>query len=185
MSRLVMWNLITLDGFFEGSSTWDLDWHELVWGEELESISIEQLRSADRLLFGRVTYEGMAAYWPSVEGEVAALMNDIPKFVFSRTLRQVAWENASLVSDEAAGAVSRLKLAGDGQSLVFGSGDLSATLTRYGLFDEYRVVVVPVVLGSGRTLFGRELERLHLRLLESRSLASGGVILRYLPEGPR
>jgi dihydrofolate reductase len=185
MSRLIMWNLITLDGFFEGSGKWDLDWDELVWGEELESISIEQLRSADRLLFGRVTYEGMAAYWPTAEGEVAALMNEIPKVVFSRTLRQVTWENASLVSDDAAGAVSRLKLAGYGESLVFGSGDLSATLMRYGLFDEYRLVVVPVVLGSGRTLFGRELDRLHLRLLESRPLASGAVILRYLPEVAR
>jgi dihydrofolate reductase len=182
MSRLVMWNLITLDGFYEGAARWDLDWHELVWGDELESISIEQLRSADRLLFGRVTYEGMAAYWPSAEGEVATLMNSIPKVVFSRTLRQVAWENTRLVSDDAAGEVSRLKLAGYGESLVFGSGDLSATLTRYGLFDEYRLVMVPVVLGSRKTLFGRGLDRLDLRLLESRPLASGAVVLRYLPE---
>jgi dihydrofolate reductase len=67
MSRLIMWNLITLDGFFEGAKSWDLGWHERVWGDELERLSIEQLRSADGLLFGRVTYEGMAAHWPSAE----------------------------------------------------------------------------------------------------------------------
>lgn len=182
MSRLIMWNLVTLDGFFEGAKSWDLGWHEYVWGEELESISLEQLRSADRLLFGRVTYEGMAAYWPSAEGEVAGLMNGIPKVVFSRTLKQAEWSNTRLVSGDAVTEVSRLKRVGDKDTFVFGSGDLSATLTRHGLFDEYRLVVAPVVIGSGKTLFGRDLSGLKLRLLEARSLSSGAVILRYEPD---
>ena len=156
MSRLIMWNLVTLDGFFEGAKSWDLGWHETVWGEELERLSMEQLRSADRLLFGRVTYEGMAAYWPSAEGEgeVAELMNSIPKVVFSRTLERAEWSNTSLVNGDAVAEVSRLKRTGDKNTFVFGSGDLSATLTRHGLFDEYRLAVAPVILGSGKTLFG-------------------------------
>ena len=179
MSRLVMWNLITLDGFFEGAASWDLGWHELVWGEELERISLEQLRGADRLLFGRVTYEGMASYWAGAEGEVADLMNSVPKVVFSRTLRQPDWSNTRLAGDDAVAEVSRLKGEGDGETLVFGSGELCAALTRAGLFDEYRLAVVPVLLGRGKTLFGRGLEQLKLSLLEARPLDSGAVILRY------
>ena len=155
MSRLIMWDLITLDGFFEGASTWDLGWHEHVWGEELESISLEQLRSADRLLFGRVTYEGMASYWPSAEGEIAGLMNGLPTVVFSRTLERAAWDNTRLVSSDAVAEVSRLKRAGDGNTLVF---------------------------GSGKTLFGRDPSDLKLTLLEARPLSSGAVILRYEPD---
>lgn len=181
MSRLIMWNLLTLDGFFEGDKSWDLGWHEQVWGEELERVSLEQLRAADRLLFGRVTYEGMAAYWPTAEGEIADLMNGIPKVVFSRTLKRAEWSNTTLVNGDAVSEVSRLKRAGDKDTLVFGSGDLSATLTRHGLFDEYRLAVAPLVIGSGKTLFGRGGGELKLKLLEARSLSSGTVILRYEP----
>jgi len=86
MRRLIMWNLVTLDGFFEGPFSWEIDWHDYVWGEELEQFSIEQSKSADMLLFGRVTYQGMAAYWASEKGEIADFMNNIPKIAFSRTL---------------------------------------------------------------------------------------------------
>jgi len=182
MSRLIMWNLVSLDGFFEGAKNWDLGWHETAWGEELERLSVQQLRSADRLLFGRVTYEGMAAYWLTAEGEVAELMNSIPKVVFSRTLKRAEWSNTSLVNGDVVAEVSRLKAAGDKNTFVFGSGDLSATLTRHGLFDEYRLAVAPVILGSGKTLFGRGLSELKLKLLEARPLSSGAVILRYEPD---
>jgi dihydrofolate reductase len=83
-----MWNLVTLDGYFEGPNSWDLDWHDYAWGEELEQLSVEQLTSADTLLFGRVTYQGMASYWSSATGEIADLMNAIPKIVFSRLKRR-------------------------------------------------------------------------------------------------
>ena len=181
MSRLIMWNLMTLDGYFEGATSWDLGWHENVWGEELERISLEQLRAAERLLFGRITYDGMAAYWSSAEGEIAGLMNDIPKVVFSRTLDRAEWSNTRLVDGDAVAEVSRLKRAGDRDTLVFGSGDLAATLTRHGLFDEYRLAVAPLVIGSGKTLFGRGHGELKLKLLEARPLSSGAVILRYEP----
>jgi dihydrofolate reductase len=181
MSRLIMWNLISLDGFFEGTKSWKLDWHQTVWGPELEALSIQQLSSADRLLFGRITYEGMAAHWRTAQGEVADFMNRLPKFVFSRTLSRIDWSNATLVSQGAVEKVADLKRQGDGNTFVFGSGNLSTTLINHGLFDEYRLAVTPTILGSGRPLFAQSSRRMQLKLLEARSLSSGCVILRYEP----
>jgi dihydrofolate reductase len=181
MRKLIMWNLVTLDGYFEGERSWDLDWHNSIWGPELERLSIEQLRSADMLVFGRVTYEGMAAYWRTAEGEIADLMNSLPKVVLSRTLHETDWANTTLIKDDAAEAVRALKRQGDREMFVFGSANLSATFTNEDLFDEYRLAIAPIVLGKGTPLFGRDLNRKNLTLLESRSLSSGAVILRYAP----
>ena len=181
MSKLIMWNLMTLDGFFDGAENWTLDWHQYAWGEELERMSIEQLRVADMLLFGRVTYEGMAAYWKTAQGEVATYMNSLPKAVFSRTLDKVDWHNTKLLKGDVKTEVEELKRAGDKNIFVFGSGGLSATLLEEGLYDEYRICLVPVVLGSGKQLFGRKLRRQRMNLLESRPLASGSMLLRYAP----
>ena len=181
MSKLILWNLITLDGFFEGAESWALDWLGYVWGAELEQFSLEQLRGAAALVFGRVTYEGMAAHWQSATGEVARFMNDLPKIVFSRTLDCAAWNNTKLVKSDAAVEVMALKGQCDGDIFVFGSADLSTTLMEQGLFDEVRVAVVPLVLGHGKPLFGRGLSRLRFTLLEARRLSSGCVILRYRP----
>jgi dihydrofolate reductase len=181
MGKLIMWNLLTLDGYFEGAKSWELDWHNDVWGEELERLSLDQLHSADMLLFGRITYEGMAAYWRTAEGEVADLMNNLPKVVFSRTLKAADWANTTLVNDDAVPAVLKLKQQGAGNLFVFGSGNLSATFIREGLFDEYRLLIAPVILGNGNTLFGHGLSRQALKLLDVKQLASGGVIHRYVP----
>ena len=180
-----MWNLLTLDGLFEGAASWDLNFHKYAWDEELERFSIEQLRTAEMLLFGRVTYEGMAAYWQSAQGEVAEFMNSLPKVVFSWTLDRAEWKNTKLVSGDAAAEVLRLKREGERNIFVFGSADLSRTLTEQGLFDEYRLGLVPVVLGSGKPLFGRSKKRLGMTLLEARALSSGCVILRYEPRPSR
>ena len=183
MRKLIMWNMVTLDGFFEGPKPWDIDWHELVWGEELEQMSIEQTGSADLLLFGRRTYQGMAQYWPTAagEGEVADIMNSISKIVFSRTLDKADWSNTRLVNSDAEEEVGRLKKQAGKDILVFGSADLSASLTQAGLFDEYRLGVVPVLLGGGNPLFKPAPVRLKMKLLEARPLKTGGVILRYEP----
>lgn len=179
MGKLIMWNLVTLDGYFEGAKSWDLAWHQDVWGEELEQLSIQQLRSADRLLFGRVTYEGMAAYWQTAQGEVADLINTIPKIVFSRTLERPDWANTTLVKEDAAGAVRELKKQSDRDMFVFGSANLSETFMNDDLFDEYRLAITSVVLGIGRPLFSTTLSRRTLKLLEARPLTTGCVILRY------
>jgi dihydrofolate reductase len=177
--KLIMWNLITVDGYFEGEKHWDLPWHEKVWGEELERFSLEQLESADALLFGRVTYEGMAAYWQTEQGKIADYMNSLPKVVCSRTLQTAAWNNTTLVKDDVVGELARLKQQGNGDIYIFGSANLSKTLMGAGLFDEYRLGIAPVIHGKGRLLFGGGLEPQELKLLESRPLSTGCVILRY------
>lgn len=180
MRSLIMWNLITLDGCFEGTASWDLGFLSHVWGDELEELSIEQLRSADALVFGRVTYEGMAAHWSSEEGVTADLMNSLPKLVCSRSLERAQWNNTTVAAD-AASAVAELKRTGDGNIFVFGSGNLSRTLIQEALFDEYRLGLVPVAIGRGRGLFDRESEELKLDLLDARPLSNSCVIMRYAP----
>jgi dihydrofolate reductase len=177
--KLIMWNLITLDGYFEGEKNWDLPWHEHVWGEELERFSLDQLQSADMLVFGRVTYEGMAAYWQTATGAIADCMNSLPKLVCSRTLNSVGWHNTTLVKNDAANEVARLKQEGNGNMFVFGSANLSKTLMNEQLFDEYRIGVAPIVHGRGRLLFGEGSRPSVLQLLEARQLSTGCVILRY------
>jgi dihydrofolate reductase len=187
MRKLIMWNIITLDGYFEGNKNWDLRFHEVVWGQELEKISIEQLKSADFLIFGRITYEGMAAYWKSAEGtaegEVAGLMNNIPKLVFSRTLKSVDWNNSTLVNGNASAEIAKLKQQGDRDMYVFGSANLSETFINDNLFDEYRIGVSPVILGSGRPLFREGISSRNLALVSSQQLSTGGVILTYTSKG--
>jgi len=182
MRKVIMWNLVTLDGFFEGVKPWEIDWHEYVWGDELERFAVDQSKSADMLLFGRVTYEGMAAYWPSQKGAIAEFMNSVPKVVFSRTLRKADWNNTRLVKDNAEKEVAKLKRQPGKDLVIFGSANLCSTLMRHGLIDEYRLCVTPVILGGGNPLFKASPSRMRLKLLEARRLKSGGVILRYRPE---
>jgi dihydrofolate reductase len=176
-----MWNLVTLDGFFEGPTKWDIGWHDTAWGDELEQLSLEQLAAADTLLFGRVTYEGMASYWPTATGDVAHRMNGIAKFVFSKTLDRAEWANTTLVKSSAEAEVARLKRQAGKDVYVFGSAELSASLSRQGLIDEYRLGVAPVILGSGTPLFKLGPDRLKLKLIEAKPLKTGCVILRYQP----
>jgi dihydrofolate reductase len=123
----------------------------------------------------------MAAYWQPARGEVAGFMNGLPKVVFSRTLDKAEWNNTTLVKGDAAAEVRELKRQGDKNIFVFGSAALSSTLMEQGLFDEYRIGLVPVVLGKGQTLFGRNLSRRRMNLVEARPLSSGCIILRYEP----
>ncbi|MBP7134095.1 dihydrofolate reductase family protein [Patescibacteria group bacterium] len=183
MRKLIMWNVISLDGCFEGEKPWDLSFHELVWGKELEEVSHEQLASADLLIFGENTYKGMAEYWSNAEGDTAEgktakTMNTIRKIVCSPTLEHADWNNTTIVRDAVA-EIPTLKQEGDGNMFVFGSGILSESLMHAKLFDEYRLVVAPVFLGKGRRLFNNGLDYQTLKLLEARPLATGGVLLRY------
>ncbi len=184
MGRLIEWNLISLDGYFEGGAKWDLEWHSQVWDKELEKFSLDQLQSAGMLLFGRTTYEGLATYWRNAAGEVANLMNSLPKAVVSRTLKEADWNNTRVLRGGTSDEVTKLKSETDKDILVFGSGALSATLTKAGLFDELRIALAPTILGRGATLFGRDLPRQQLKLLEARTLSSGLVILRYSQVAP-
>lgn len=183
MSKLIMWNLITLDGMFEGSRPWQLDFHLYAWGDELERFSQEQAREAERLIFGRRTYEGMAAHWSTAEGEIADFMNAVPKYVFSRTLERADWSNTTLMRGDAADQVARLKQQPGKDLFVFGSADLSATLIAHGLFDEYRIGIVPVTLGEGSPLFKPASRPLELQLHQARALSDRCHLMCYRPGG--
>ena len=181
MRKLIMWNLITLDGMFEGSQPWDLQFHEYAWGDELRDFSLEQGQEAGALLFGRRTYEGMAAYWSEATDEIADFMNAVPKYVVSRTLEDADWANSTLVKDDVVGAVSRLKEQEGKDLFVFGSAELSDTLLRHGLFDELRIGLVPFVLGDGSPLFKQGFGPSRLALRQTRPLGDRCLLLVYEP----
>ncbi|HYD53283.1 MAG TPA: dihydrofolate reductase family protein [Gemmatimonadaceae bacterium] len=183
MRNVIMWNIISLDGYFEGTKPWDLPFHLVVWGEELERRSIEQLDGADALLFGRATYEGMAAHWPTATGAVAERMNRIEKVVFSNTLDAATWNNSRLVRGEAADEVERLKRSPGKDLLIFGSAILSGALTRRGLIDEYRIGVAPVILGAGRPLFAPSEREHRLALMDTSMTKTGCAVLTYRKAG--
>ncbi len=181
MRNLILWNLITLDGFFEGPKSWDLDWHSLVWGEDLDRLSLDQLKTAGMLLFGRVTYQGMASYWSTAKGEVADAMNAIPKIVFSRTLENAEWNNTRLIKENAVEEIVKLKSEPGKDLFIFGSAALSSAFMQHGLIDQYRLGVVPVVLGGGNPLFKPASHRITMKLIDTKTFSSGFAILRYQP----
>lgn len=178
MRKLIMWNVVTLDGCFEGEKNWDIDFHDLVWGPELEQLSIEQLESADILVFGGVTYEGMAKYWSTAEGKIADFMNSIKKVVGSKTRETTDWNNTIIVKD-AVSEIKKLKEEDGKDMFVFGSANLSKSLLDAGLFDEIRLCVAPVILGKGRKLFSEDAKKQSLDLIQSQALPNGGIILKY------
>ena len=187
MRKLILWDLISVDGYFDGAHPWDIGWHGCAWSEEMGDFVLKQLRSADLLLFGRVTYQGMAQHWPGERGDVADLMNTIEKVVFSKSLTEATWNNAHLSRRDPAAHVSELKAAAGTNILVFGSAHLAAPLVSAGLVDEIRVAVAPVVLGEGRSLFKSVAGPVRLELLEATRHASGAVVQRYAPiaDGPQ
>lgn len=184
MRKLIMWNVVTLDGYFEGEKNWDLSFHELIWGKEIEDFGNEQLKSADMLIFGERTYKGMADYWTKAEGEpgeTAEYMNKLPKVVCSRKRKTADWNNTTIAKD-AALEIYKLKQQGNGDMFVFGSGNLSDSLMKAELFDEYRLCIAQVFLGKGRLLFNQGIPHKKLNLLETRPLTTGAIILRYAPD---
>ncbi len=185
MRKVILFNMVTLDGFFEGPDG-DLDWHNV--DEEFTRFAIEQVSTADGLIFGRRTYEMMASFWPTdfaiqTEPIVANHMNTLPKIVFSRTLDKADWSHSRLVNGDAAEEVSRLKQQPGKDLFVFGSADLAASLAQHGLIDEYRIMVNPVVLGSGAPLFQDIHAPLKLKLIKTRTFGNGNVLLTYQPDG--
>jgi dihydrofolate reductase len=172
--------MLSLDGYFEGPDKGNIDWFR--FDEDLERYILETQKSADTLLFGRITFEGMAVYWPSAEGQIADFMNSVPKVVFSRTLIESDWNNTTIVSENAPEEVTKLKAQPGGDIFVFGSADFSATLIEHGLVDEFRFGINPVLLGSGVPFFKGSSKPRNLKLIESKPFKSGLVILHYQPE---
>ncbi|HLW01163.1 MAG TPA: dihydrofolate reductase family protein [Ktedonobacterales bacterium] len=181
MRNIFLFMMVTLDGFFEGPNH-EIDWHNV--DEEFNEFAINQLHELNTLLFGRATYEGMASFWPTPFAKendpiVADLMNRVPKIVFSTTLEQAEWENSRLVKDHVAEEIAQLKQQPGKDIAIFGSSGLAVSFMRMGLLDELRIMVNPVVLGSGKTLFAGMNEKQNLKLLETKAFRSGNVLLRY------
>jgi dihydrofolate reductase len=179
MRKVIMWDMVSVDGFFEAPGH-DISW--FVFEDEISDYITETQKNADLLLFGRVTYEMMASYWPTAEGQIADFMNKIDKVVFSRGLKSADWNNTRLVADDVPGEVARLKRQAGGDIFVFGSADLASTLVTNGLVDEYRLGINPVLLGTGTPLFKGGFERTGLTLTRATPLKSGVVILHYQPK---
>jgi dihydrofolate reductase len=183
MRKVIVSNLVSLDGFIAGPNG-EIDWFRAD-DKEFTQYAVDLVTVVGTILFGRVTYQMMASYWPTAteeEPRITAAMNDLPKIVFSTTLDKLDWKNSRLVKANMGEEVSRLKQQPGKDMVIFGSGSLVSGLTRLGLIDEYRIVVNPVVLGSGIPLFKDIENRLSLKLLTTRTFDSGVVVLYYRPD---
>ncbi|OGW39487.1 MAG: riboflavin biosynthesis protein RibD [Nitrospirae bacterium GWC2_56_14] len=183
MRKLFLFNMITLDGYFEGPGR-DISWHNV--DAEFNEYAVAMLNSVDLLLFGRVTYELMAGYWPTPDVMkndplVAERMNNLWKIVFSRTLDRASWHNTRLVKENIEEEIIKVKKQSGKDMALFGSGSIMAAFAQRGLIDEYRIMVNPVVLGSGNPLFKGMKEKLDLELVDTRTFGNGNVLLSYKP----
>jgi dihydrofolate reductase len=185
MRNVVVTEFVTLDGVFEdpggAEKTEHGGWSFKFWSDESSKFKYDELMAADALLLGRVTYEGFAAAWPDMTDEsgFAERMNGLPKYVASRTLDKVEWQNSHLIEGDVVEAVSALKQE-DGQNiLVGGSGELANTLLQHGLVDELRFLVSPVVLGGGRRFFADGSAPRVLELAEAVAFDTGVLALTY------
>jgi dihydrofolate reductase len=181
MRKLVVFNSVSLDGYFTDANndvSWahknDPEWNEFVAGNASGS---------GELLFGRVTYDMMVSFWPTEEArkmmpEVAEGMNNLPKVVFSRKMDQPTWNNTRLVKDNIEGEVRRMKSEDGDDMTILGSGSIVAQLAQAGLIDVYQIIVNPIVLGSGRSMFDG-VDKLNLTLTNSRTFKNGNVLLNY------
>jgi dihydrofolate reductase len=194
MGKLVVGTFITVDGVMQAPGGPDEDreggfehggWSVNYWDQEMGEIITGLTLQADTLLLGRKTYEIFAAHWPKVSDDdpVAAKLNGMRKYVASRTLREVTWNNATLIEGEVVEAVSRLKDESSGEIQVTGSGGLVQTLLKHELVDEYKLWVFPVVLGQGKRLFGPGTLPASLRLTDTRAFGTGVVVHTYEKAG--
>src|SRR5436190_5882291 len=186
MGKLVVSEFITVDGVMEdpgGGESFDRGgWaFRFERGPEGDKLKLDELMAADAMLLGRVTYEGFAAAWPSMTDEAgfADKMNNMPKYVVSTMLEEASWTNSTIIRENVAEEVSKLKQELDGDILVAGSAQLAQTLQREGLVDEYRLMVFPIVLGTGKRLFEGDSDSRTLRLTDSFTSGDGVTTLTY------
>jgi dihydrofolate reductase len=183
MAKIIVTEFVSLDGVTEdpggaedfkyGGWTFEID------RGEGDKFKLDETMETDALLLGRVTYEGFAAAWPSREGEFADKFNNMPKYVVSSTLRDPEWNNSTVLEGDPVEAVKKLKAEQDGTIVVHGSIQLAQALLEHDLVDQLNLMVFPVVLGSGKRLFGKTSDKKRLQLVESRTVGDGVLILMY------
>ena len=184
MRKLIVFNHVSLDGYFTDVNG-DMSWahkNDAEWNTFVE----ENASSGGELLFGRITYELMVSYWPTPHAikndpTIAERMNNLPKVVFSRTLDKASWNNTKLVKGDMAAEIRKMKKEPGKDMVIFGSGSIVTQLAQEGLIDEYQMVVNPIVLGKGRTMFDGIKEKLTLKLTKTRIFGNGNVLLCYEP----
>lgn len=184
MRKLIVFNNVSLDGYFVDANG-DMSWahsNDAEWN----AFTAENAGGSGVLVFGRVTYDMMASFWPTpmameMMPEVAAGMNSMPKIVFSRTLSEASWNNTRLVKSDVVAAMRKLKQEPGPDMVILGSGSIVSQFAQEGLIDEYQIVVHPLVLGKGRTLFESVKEKLPFKLSKSRAFGNGNVLLCYEP----
>jgi dihydrofolate reductase len=186
MGRIVVTEFVSLDGVMQAPGGSD-DFRHAGWTSEIESgpefgaFKFDEAMSAEALLLGRVTYDAFAAAWPTMEGEFADRFNSLPKYVVSKTLRDPAWNNSTVLDGDVVDEVSRLKSRLTGNIVVHGSAQLAQALLEHDLVDELRAMVFPVVLGTGKRLFGDTSDKKRMRLTNSKIIGDGIAILVYEP----
>jgi dihydrofolate reductase len=184
MRKIHVFDMVSLDGFFTDEKS-DMSWaHKR--DEEWNAFSSGNAGGNGELLFGRVTYDMMAAFWPTPQAaqmlpDVAAGMNAMPKIVVSRTLDTVSWQNTTILKGDLVSEVTRLKQQPGADLVILGSGSIVSQLTEARLIDEYQIVVCPIVLGRGRTLFETVRRKVSLTLKKTRTFKNGNVVLWYEP----
>ena len=188
MARIVITEFVSLDGVVEdpgGSENFKYGgWSfEFARGDEGDQFKLDETRNSTALLLGRVTYEGFADAWPQRDGEFADLFNSMPKYVVSSTLIDPEWSNSTVLEGDVAAEVSKLREGPDGDIVVHGSASLAQTLIEHDLVDELRLMVFPVVLGTGKRLFGDPGDKKTLELVDSKVVGDGVLILTYRPRG--
>jgi dihydrofolate reductase len=195
MRMLRVIEFLSLDGVMQAPGAPEEDteggfrhggWQRPYVDDVLGATAAEGMAATDAYVFGRKTYEKMAAYWPTAPDDdpYARHLNSTPKYVASTTLQRVEWRNSTLIKGDVAEEIAKLKEEPGGNIALLGSGELVQTLIRYDLVDEYFLVVFPIVLGSGKRLFREADEARGLRLVDSKTTGTGGVILTYQPAEP-
>jgi dihydrofolate reductase len=183
MGRIVVTEFVSLDGVIEdpgGSESFKHSgWTFEIDRGEGTTFKLEETMATDALLLGRVTYEGFAEAWPSRDGEFADKFNSMPKYVVSSTLERPEWNNSTVLEGDLAAGVAKLKEQYDGDVVVHGSARLVQALLADDLVDELRLMVFPVVLGSGKRLFDETADKKRLQLVETRTVGDGVLILTY------
>jgi len=183
MRKLTVFNQVSVDGYFTDAKS-DLSWAKQNQDDEFREFVAGNASGEAELLFGRKTYEMMASYWPTPMARqndpvVAEGMNNLPKVVFSRTLDKASWNNTKIVKSDPAAAVRKMKSESGNDMVLMGSGTIVSQLAQAGLIDEYQFVVIPIVLGKGRTMFEGVDEKFPLKLTKTRSFGNGDVVLWY------
>jgi dihydrofolate reductase len=185
MGRIVVTEFLSVDGVMEAPGGEDFKYKgwsfEFDRGEEGDKFKLDEALDSEALLLGRVTYEGFAAAWPSRDGEFADKFNSMPKYVVSSTLEDPEWNNTSVLKGDVADEVTKLKRELDGDIYVHGSCQLAQTLIENDLVDELHLMVFPVVLGTGKRLFGETSDKKPLQLVDSKMVGDGITILTYQP----